>query len=802
MFFKRLHLLFCVAVMLTALMAPSRAYALCANPSGVEGEIVYNTTHKIVQYCDNTNWISMAGGGSGGGGSDPRIGTLTSGKWCDSDGVQINCTQDPPAANAGADTQVIFNDGGTLTGEADLVWDKTLNRLTVVSTGFVKSGQVELTPVAGDPPVAGSGGVWSTNGTNVWRPSGNVGVGLSTPATLMHLSSAVPMLTLTDTDTGADGQISASSGAGSLYLLADANNEAANSVMGFWVDGSEKMQIATSGNVGIGTTSPGNRLTVRTAANASTDGIMAISPDATYVALIPDLGTGALNGLVQAGDSGLIFSNSAIDTGNLVIGPWGTGNKGMRITNGGYVGIGTTSPAKQLHIVGAGGGGWAGLRIEDPNTAAGGFAHITLRDRGPASADDEIWDMRVTDTGKLMFGTLNDAETAFPSLVTFQRDGNVGIGTTTPDSYILGDRGLSIQGTTRSTLGLVGSATTDATISDIAFFNAASNQRLASIWAMREGANDAGAIVFGTQAASGGFGEKVRIDKNGNVGIGTSSPQGPLHVALGLADPGSARFYAPLAADGNFSQIRLGYGDGSFQSSGLRFIRYAAGNELMLFHWGDSYGIHLKQGGNVGIGTSSPQTKLHVTGSGIFGSASQTLGTFAYGGVSIDGSTAGRIYVARANADTVMEFGWQPTNTRVGSIAITSGSTSFNTTSDRRKKENIVDTSLGLETLMRLPVHDFSFIDDPAHKTHTGFIAQELYKIFPQAVTTNGDDGEVPLSGKKDAWAVDYGKVTPLIVKAVQDLNGKVETLEAENAALKAQNADILKRLDALEAKQ
>jgi hypothetical protein len=39
-------------------------------------------------------------------------------------------------------------------------------------------------------------------------------------------------------------------------------------------------------------------------------------------------------------------------------------------------------------------------------------------------------------------------------------------------------------------------------------------------------------------------------------------------------------------------------------------------------------------------------------------------------------------------------------------------------------------------------------------------------KVFPVAVTTNGDDGKGPLKGRKDIWQVDYGRVTPLIVKA------------------------------------
>jgi hypothetical protein len=71
---------------------------------------------------------------------------------------------------------------------------------------------------------------------------------------------------------------------------------------------------------------------------------------------------------------------------------------------------------------------------------------------------------------------------------------------------------------------------------------------------------------------------------------------------------------------------------------------------------------------------------------------------------------------------------------------------------------------------MNLPVREFSFLADPAHATTTGFIAQELFKVFPYAVTTNGDDGSGSLATGTLPWSVDYGRITPLIVKAVQDI--------------------------------
>ena len=122
--------------------------------------------------------------------------------------------------------------------------------------------------------------------------------------------------------------------------------------------------------------------------------------------------------------------------------------------------------------------------------------------------------------------------------------------------------------------------------------------------------------------------------------------------------------------------------------------------------------------------------------------------------------------------------------TIIGSIAQNGASTvAYNTTSDERLKSNISDTALGLEDILRITVKDYSYSSDPTGTKLTGFVAQQLEQIFPGAVTvgTNELDSNGALASP---WQVDYGKVTPLLVRGIQELSVKVDankvTMEGE----------------------
>jgi hypothetical protein len=113
----------------------------------------------------------------------------------------------------------------------------------------------------------------------------------------------------------------------------------------------------------------------------------------------------------------------------------------------------------------------------------------------------------------------------------------------------------------------------------------------------------------------------------------------------------------------------------------------------------------------------------------------------------------------------------------------------FTEPSDRRLKNNIVNTHFGITDLMKIQVRDYVYKADASKTQVTGFIAQELYEIFPNAVSKPAK--------AEDMWSVDYGKVTPLLVKAVQEQQATIEAQQKQIDELKAQNNALAGELKA-----
>jgi hypothetical protein len=175
-------------------------------------------------------------------------------------------------------------------------------------------------------------------------------------------------------------------------------------------------------------------------------------------------------------------------------------------------------------------------------------------------------------------------------------------------------------------------------------------------------------------------------------------------------------------------------------------------------------------GGAVGIGTTNPGNPLSVSenDAGNYIENITNTASTGDGGIQVNLSNVG-------SGNNLIDF--EDNQGVVGNITTGTNSVSYNTTSDIRLKENIATTSEGLSNLMQIPVEDFNFINDPTQTRVQGFMAQGLYPIYPEAVSTNGTPATGPL-GTSTPWEVDYGRLTPLIVSAVQDIANISSTFE------------------------
>ena len=277
--------------------------------------------------------------------------------------------------------------------------------------------------------------------------------------------------------------------------------------------------------------------------------------------------------------------------------------------------------------------------------------------------------------------------------------------------------------------------------------------------------------------------EMMRITSAGNVGIGTTSPQSMLHVqAAGTALPsfaaGIAGVFARTSASsavanlaivsGTASASSLYFADTDSENPGYIQYNHATDYMRMIVNAGER--MRIDAADNVGIGTNSMDGQLNVAANGAVIPVMATFDTNA---------TAG--------SDAAIRF-WR-NGAAVGTITTTLTGTAFNTTSDRRLKEHIAPSHEGIETLMRIQVRDFNFTADP-HKTKVqGFIAQELSELYPEAVTPGGSDPAT------DAWKVDYGRLTPLLVKAVQELKADNDNLRAQLKAANDNQAEAIYEL-------
>jgi hypothetical protein len=373
------------------------------------------------------------------------------------------------------------------------------------------------------------------------------------------------------------------------------------------------------------------------------------------------------------------------------------------------------------------------------------MAQITLNSSGVAS------------NGSLVLQS-NGTTTA----VTVDTAQNVGVGAT-PSAW--GSTAKAVQLPSGCAIARLGDG--DVVVTQNAYFDnpnfkyASTTGVGSSVYRQIDGAHRWSYAASGTAGNNITFTEAMRIDTSGNVGIGTSSPTGKLTVSKAGAE--GIEFIPGGTSNVSTTQY--------YNRSGAA---YTANSQDASYHsWliSGAEKARIDSSGNLLVGGTAATNAAKVES--FFNGATQN-GIVANDTASASGTT---FFMCSLNGTNIGTIG------RVGATS----SVIYNTTSDQRLKSNIEDAAPVLEKLMGVPVRQYDWTEGDLHQDY-GFVAQEIEPLLSGVVTKGKED--------EDMWQMDYSRLTPHLVKAIQEMKAIIDTqastitqLQADVAALKGASA-------------
>ena len=441
------------------------------------------------------------------------------------------------------------------------------------------------------------------------------------------------------------------------------------------------MRLDSSGNLGIGTSTPTSPTTIKSNSESSTSSGLTIQRNS---------GTDNIFALGERSNGKARFHMYSDGVETIALYTDGTDN----YINAGNLGIGTSTPTAKLQVKDSSDSGFdSGIGITRSASTQTGYINMVggaMNFNSPAIP----FTFRQSGLEKMRLDTL----------------GRLGIGTTNPSRD-----GLNVFHTTTPYVHLTNTTTGD-TSSDGGYLALAGTElRLGN----QEASGDLNMFVDNDSTVG------IIIKSGGNVGVGTSSPIGKMEISSSnvraTANGGADELVLQnndfcgmsiFSSDSTAAQIL--FGDSSSSVRGL--LQYYNSTDAFVFGTAGAERMRLDVSGNLTIGsTTNAGYKLKVEGSGTVQLNNRLVN---------DGAV-----FAAAHQGTV-----------VGTISVTASATAYNTTSDYRLKEDLQDFK-GLELVSKIPVYDYKWKAEDSRSY--GVMAHELEEVLPQAVSGEKDAEEM-----------------------------------------------------------
>ncbi len=446
---------------------------------------------------------------------------------------------------------------------------------------------------------------------------------------------------------------------------------------------------------------------------------------------------------------------------------------GLGGTYNGNVGIGTTAPAHKLGVNGV--VNTRVLSVYQNSVSSGDYAAIGFQHSSTnAGAGSEIrnYNPSLGNDADLAFWVMNGAGTLTEYMRIKGSTGNVGIGTASPEGILSINSGdgnndwIQIGKETATASKYIGTATG-------ASFGA--NSGFSGIEFGPPAGTGEGYLAFHTHDSGISSGERMRIDKSGSVGIGTTTPGAKLHEYHGVT-------YAAgdgIRSEGYYPNYQWYSTFPSSNSHNWALVSpWSADNTLELRESNAQNGdplnagttrVTFQTGGNVGIGTTNPSYAIHQSGYS-YATPSLTYHSPAAFGLDVPGGNAemvmswdagagwGYYIQARSYSSAAEPISLNPAGGNVGIGQInpatyklevvgdagkTVGGTAWENQSDARLKNilgELKGTALDKISQMHPIKYEWNALHQQLYGTSTdtvmyGFIAQEMMKVVPEFIT-------------------------------------------------------------------